>query len=689
MLLPGLERYSGNLLLTGDFSSAFRPFLEAKFVRINANQTSVQPSFIASTLNPIFSINNPFLTAQARTTLTQILAPGATTFQLQRFNNDIGTRAEQHQRETYRVVGGFGGDLSGPGSGNLRYELALNYGRTETYYETGGNPHVARFNNALNAVLNSSGQIVCAINADASTANDDPACVPLNVFGNGRPSQAAVNYVLHTSFRDEWAEQRNAVAFLSGDTADMFELPGGPIGFVLGAEYRKEDAFSAYDPVTQSGATFLNAIATFDPPSVTVKEAFGELRIPLLRDMPFFHELSLEGAARYSDYSTFGGVWAYNAGVIWAPVPDLRMRGGYARSVRAPNLGNLFATQSQTFANALVDPCNQDVILQNPNRTKNCAAAGVPTTMVINGVTLPFINTPTSGVFGFNQGNPDLVPEVGKSWTLGAVLQPRWIPGFSLTIDYYNIKIENVISGLTGQAIINRCYDDPVGIDNPFCAAVFRRNDPNPLIDKTFAGQANRAIPNNPPLNFPTIGPAFLNQPFNFQKLTAEGIDFDGAYRRRIGGGTTLNLRGIVTWNMNRRNFTFITAPDMYTRINGTLGDPEWAASFNANVDFGMFDIGYRLNYIGHQAVTAFGVQRSEQGRPPTNPDAFPFIDYPDVMYHAFRLGFEATEDFKFYMGVDNALNRKPPFDLTGTGGGSGIFPVTGRFFYAGAEAKF
>ncbi len=689
MLLPGLERVSGNLFLNADISPAFQPFLEAKFVRVVANQTSTQPTFIAGALNPIFSTSNPFLTQQARDTLA-LITGGAAAFQMQRFNIDIGTRAEDHERETYRIVAGVGGDISA--TGNLRYEIAFNYGRTETFYETGGNVDVARFNRATNAVLNGSGQIVCAVNADANPANDDPACVPMNVFGFGAPSQAAIDYVLYTSSREEWAEQINAVAFISGDTGGFFNLPGGPVGFAFGAEYRREDAFSDYDDFTQSGATFLNAIATFDPPAVEIKELFGEIRIPLVANQPFAEELSLEGAARYSDYGgNVGGVWAYNVGGIWSPVRDIRIRAGYARSVRAPNLGNLFATQSQTFANGLVDPCSQNVINNNPNRARNCAEAGIPTTLNVPGLgTIPWINTAASGVSGFNQGNPNLVPEVGESFTVGVVLQPRFIPGLALTIDYYNVKITNVISGLTGQAIINRCYDDPVSINNPFCDAVFRRRDPNPLIDFTFDGQGNRIpAPGEPTLNFPVLGPAFLNQPFNFAALKAEGIDFDLTYRTELGGGVMLSLRGIASLNLNRENFTFITAPEQSTRIHGTLGDPIWAASLNANLDFGQFDIGYNLRYIGPQTVDAWEVQNSHQGRPPQNPDAYPFSRYPDVMYHALRVNFDATERFRFYAGVDNLLNRKPPFDLTGTGAGSSIFPVTGRFFYAGATVNF
>ena len=688
MLLPGLERYAGNLLLNFEISPAFRPFAEAKYVRVNANQQSTQPTFVAGTLNPVFSRNNPFLTEQARNTINTILGPGSA-FLMLRFNSDLGTRAEQHERDTYRIVGGVRGDLTTVGS--LRYELALNYGRTDTYYETGGNVHVGRFNAASNAVLDpATGQIVCAVNIDASTTNDMPGCVPINLFGFGASSQAARDYVLHTSSREQWAKQTNAVGFISGNSEGFFNLPGGPIGFALGAEYRKEDAFEDYDDVTQAGETFLNSFATFDPPSIEVTEGFGELRIPILAETPFFEELTVEGAARYSDYSTSGGVWAYNVGAVWSPVRDLRFRGGYARSVRAPDLESLFGTPTETFANALIDPCNQTVINENPNRAARCAEAGIPTTITLpDGSVVPWTNTPASGVSGFNQGNENLKPEVGKSWTVGAVIQPRFIPGFSLTIDWYDITIEDAISGLTGQAIINRCYEDPVTIDNPFCAAVFRRRTSDPLTDFTFEGQTNRVFAGFPQINFDRLGPGFLNQPFNFQSLKTSGIDFDAAYRRNIFGNTRMDLRAIVSWVHNREEFTFISDPERSTRLHGTLGDPEWAGSFSANFDFGVIDFGYDMRWIDKVTVFAWETQFSHQGRDPTNPDALEDPYYPNVFYHDFRLGFEPHERFRFYIGVDNAFDRLPPLDLTGTGAGSGTYPVTGRFFYGGARVSF
>ncbi len=716
MLLPGLERYAANLMFNAELSPAFQPFIEAKYVRVTATQQSTQPTFIASTLPATFSINNPFLTPQARATLVSILNPGATTFTMQRFNNDFGTRAEDHQRDTYRVVAGVRGDLGS--AFNLSYEAAFNYGRTETYYETGGNVHLQRYRNAIapvvapagyggsNFVLNSQGQrVICGINGDASTTNDDAACIPLNVFGNGAPSKEALNYILHTSSRKQWAEQINAQAFISGNSGS-FELPGGPIGFALGVEYRREDAYSAYDAVTQAGATFLNAFQPFEPPALEVKEAFGEIRIPLLADAQLAHELTVEGSGRVSDYGgSTGAVWAYNVGAIWAPVPDIRLRVSYAKSVRAPNLNNLYATPGVTFQNGLTDPCDQaggtnanNNITSNPNRVRNCRDAGIPTTITYTDgsgqtATIPWVNVPGSGVAGINRGNPDLVPEVGKSLTAGVILQPRFIPGLTVSIDYYDIKVENVISGLTGQAIINRCYDDPTGIDNVFCDAVSRRTSADNLINGTFDGQSSRRLQNTPDITLPSGGSAFFNQPFNFAALKTSGIDVDASYTRTLGADTRLSLRGIVSYLIRREQFTSITNPNFSTRLHGTLGDPVWAASFNANLDFGSFNFGYNMRYVGKMVTSGLAWETffPHQDRTPTNPDARPFAQYKAQTYHNIRAGFDINENFEFYTGVDNLFNNLPPYDTVGNGSiaGDSIYPNTGRFYYAGFQAKF
>jgi outer membrane receptor protein involved in Fe transport len=709
MLLPGLDRLNLNLLARYEFSPAFKPYFEGKYVRVTASQTSTQPTFVNGRLTPGFFLDNPFLTAQARDTIRTVMgyAPGTANydtggFTFFRFNNDIGTRSEDHKRETYRFVLGARGDLSD--TGNWSYDAFVNFGRTETYYETGGNVDIQKFNRAANAVRNSAGQIVCRVNADAITTNDDPSCRPLNLFGEGAPQTTpdGLAYVLYTSSRNEWHEQLNAAFTISGDTSGFLNLPGGAIGMAFGAEYRREDYFSSYDAFTRGeyapgqSNTFLNAIAPSDPDAVSVYEGFAEVRIPLLKDMAFFHDLTLNASGRVSKYNIYDDPqWTWSAGGTWAPIPDVSFRVNWARAIRTPNLADLYAGTSQTFANNFVDPCSQTVINQNPNRVRNCAAAGIPTTIIVGTLAdgspdvRPWTNAPTSGILGVNGGNPFLKPERADSFTVGTILKPRFLPGFQLSFDYYNIRIKDAINFVTPQTIVNSCYDDPVGINNEFCSFVNRRRDPtNPIADYTFAGQQGRRFAGYPDFNVGIVGNGFVNAPFNYAKLATSGIDANLSYRHVFNENTRLNLSTIVSWLETRNQFTFLSDPNRYTRVKSVLGDPEWRAQVNALFEAKTFDFSVTAQYIGKQTVGAWNVQNREQDRPPTNADAFPFVYYPEVVIADVQLGIKVQDNFRFYIGVDNITDQLPPYGLTGTGTGSAIFPVTGRYFYGGVRIK-
>jgi outer membrane receptor protein involved in Fe transport len=421
-----------------------------------------------------------------------------------------------------------------------------------------------------------------------------------------------------------------------------------------------------------------------------VKEAFAEVRIPLLRDVPFFHELTLEASGRVSNYNlgTTGTVFAYNVSGIWAPVRDLRFRAGYAKSVRAPTISDLFNVSSQTFF-TVVDPCSQTNINDNPNRAKNCAAAGVPTTMVnpANGQVIPFVNTASSTALAANRGNPLLKEEVGKSITVGFVAQPRFLPGFSLSVDYYDITVRDAIFTLAATTVINQCYNDPGGIDNVFCAIVNRRTS-GPFVG-TFTGQVSQVIAG---VSYEIPGertPTTFGQPFNYAKLETAGIDVEAAYRTRILDDAVLNLKGLVSWVKKKNTFSAVSDPTFANTTLREVGDPEWEANFKANLNLGRFSVGYDLRWIDKATIGNYEDQFSFQGRPPENADLTEEVFYPDVFYHDIRFEFKPAERFKFYVGVDNVTDRLPPLDLTGTGGQSGIYNVLGRFFYAGAEVKF
>ncbi|MGB7420202.1 MAG: TonB-dependent receptor, partial [Erythrobacter sp.] len=673
-LAPEFERKVGTLLASFEVSEAFRPFVEAKYVRIDSVQEG-QPTFFFNT----FSSDNPFLSEQARNTLDQ--AGVGDSFSAFRFNVDFGARGEDHKREIWRAVAGVDGVFND----DWTYEVAFNYGRLETFYQTEGNVLVANYFNSRNAVRNEAGNIVCGINADADTDNDDAACVPVNLFGNGAPSAEALDYFVVDSTREQEAEQFQVTGYVSGDTSDFFELPGGAIQFAVGGEYRRETAFSAFDERTRSGATFLNAIPIFDPPDLKASEVYAEVRVPILADVPFFQELTVEGAYRYSDYdfAQVGSTDTYNAGLIWQPFESLRLRGSYARSVRIPTQSDLFAAPSQTFLNGLQDPCDSRFINDNPNRVANCAADGVPTTVEVNGVSEPFTNIPASGIRGLNGSNPLLEPEVSDSWTAGAIFQPVFAPGLSFSVDYYNIEIENVIFSLAPQTIINQCYDNPSGIDNQFCNSIFRR------ADGTFQGQNDRQL-GGTTINL-DVGPddrSFISGPFNFANQRTSGIDFDLNYNRDLGA-VAVSFRGLLAYVIERDNFTDIDDPSFINQQLLELGDPEFSGSIIAGLDFGVPRITYNLRYIGETFINTFETFNELQGRPPENPDfSFP-IEYPETFYHSLRLDLEPDAGTSFYVGVDNLLDTIPPLGLDGTTSGSAAYDNFGRFFYAGARFNF
>jgi outer membrane receptor protein involved in Fe transport len=662
-LTPSLKRYVANLFAHYDVSDAFKPFLEAKFVRVESfNQgtptfgtggsqgaTGEGETFLGSGV-PIY-FDNPFLQPAAAATIRSLLPAGSEYFRLNRNNNDLGTRDEYDRRDTYRVVVGAEGTFNE----DWKYDFAVNYGEFHSRSRFYNNRIESRFLNAVDAVRNAAGQIVCRINQVTVT---DPGCVPLNLLGNGAPSQAARDYINTTSRRRGKATELDISANLVGDSSQWFELPGGPVRFAVGAEYRRETASYSYDDLVKSGDTFLNAIPDFDPPSFAVKEAYGELELPILRNVRFADELTINGAVRVADYKgATGTVWAWNAGGIYAPIPDIKFRVNYSKSVRAPTLSDLYASPSQDF-NLLNDPCDVNFIdTGRPSRPANCAAAGVP---------VGFVNDiARAGSIEFlSGGNPNLEAERSRSWTYGFIVQPRFAPGLAITADYYNIRIKNVISPVDAQTILDACYDAP-SLDNAFCSLIFPRQ-PNSYFAR----------------------PALLQSTVNFSALVAKGIDLDILYNHRFDGDNRLALRVIGNWVQNRTDFPYIDNPEQPDRVKGELGDPIWNVNFSADFTHKQFTLGYQLRYIGRQSITDWEAQHAYHGNPPLDPDYANVVYYPRVFYHALRASAEVNNNFRFYGGVDNLTNKRPPYGLLGNGANDAIFDNVGRFFYIGASVK-
>lgn len=706
-LSPRLDRYSVNAFGHFEVSPAFVPFFEAKYVRSEALGSQSGPFFSQGTTlaDPYnrerIRLDNPYLTDQARTYLTNqftqstvnpntgaalsaaqlaaqraAIANGSFRFNLRRNWVDLGIRDEDFRRETYRGVLGVRGDFND----DWNYEVYGNYGVHKERNIIQGNVNAQRYLLAVDAVRDPvSGQIVCRSKIDptaalgyayadgdaAILAADVAACVPLNPFGDGSVSQAARDYVLVDSLATGKITQLNFGGFMAGDTSGFFNLPGGPLAFSIGAEYRRETLRYELDDLTQNGYAFYNAIPSFKAPASEVKEAYAEVRIPLLKDVPFFYDLTVTAQGRVADYKgSTGTVYAYGGGAEWAPVPDIRFRGSYSRSVRAPNLSELFSEQGQNFAPGFGDPCSErNIGTGSATRAANCAAAGRP-------AGYDFVYSSSLEIL--SGGNPDLTEEKSTSWTVGTVLTPRFVPGLSLSVDYYDIVVKDVISAVSAQQIANLCYDSP-NLDNPFCA-LFQRAGAS--------GGPNGEVP------FQIIEASLLQSSANFARLTARGIDTNLQYQRTFDWGK-LAVSGIWTHTLERSSFTNPANPDFENRILGELADPSDEVSFNAAATMGKVTLGYKMRWIDKMYLNTWEDYNEINGQPPQNADYAPVKKYPDVFYHDIRVGLDVSDDFNVYLGVDNVANRQPPLGLTGVGGGSGIYDVRGRYGYAGLVAKF
>jgi outer membrane receptor protein involved in Fe transport len=721
-LEPQLDRYNINVLGHFDVAPGFTPFFEAKYSRTDSSGTgSSGPAFIqGGTLgDPLqfflprnreqFRLDNPFLNPQARAlivaqrTLNGQASTNATQISLRQNMLGLGARTEEAKRETYRIVGGVRGDFWD----DWNYEVSVNYGKLTEKTKILGNLDIQRFLLGMDAAVNpATGQIQCRSQFDPSVAigyypspdvdGTDPngaarlaadiaACVPINPFG-GQYSQAVRDYTLLDTVATGKTSQVDVVGFVSGDTSSFFNLWGGPLSFVLGAEYRQDNLFYHQAEDVTLGYTFYNAIPTFSARKSTVKEAFAEVRIPIIKDVPFFHELEITGAARVSDYSlgTTGTVWAYNASAIWAPIRDIRFRGNYGRSVRAPNQSELFAPLGQNFAPGLTDPCSSLFIGEgSANRAANCAAAGRPggTDATIN-PSRPGVPPPNpAGPYDFRYdssleirsgGNPLLSAETSDSYTLGTIIQPRFMPGFSLSVDYYDITVNKVITGVAAQTIVDQCYDSAAG--NPFCA----------LFQRAGAGGGPGGEQ-----EFRIIEGSLIQGPVNFAKLKARGVDVEAAYRAQLFNIGRLDTRLTYTHVLQTSTFLNPVDPTRENVVREELGDPKDAFNWNTSLKHGRLTVGYQMRYIGAMYVNTFEDFNSVQGRDPENADFADRQKYPSVFYHDVRAGLDATDKFNFYLGVDNLTNKAPPLGLTGIGAGSGIYTNRGRSYYAGVVAKF
>lgn len=649
-IVPQTERHVANVLASYEFTPAIRFFVEGKYAKMSAYSIS-QPSFDFFT---VLAADNYFLNER----FGDLVVGNA---RISRDNFDLGQRGEYNDRETWRVVAGFDGTISD----HLRYELSYVYGQTSADVRGTHARITDRYFAALDSIDDGSGNPVCRITVDGTgeiganyggepetfSPGANSGCVPLNLLGNGVASQAAIDWMTRESLSTSKVKQHVVSGSISGDFGAVFELPGGPIGFALGAEYRKEISESTFDEYYQNGwyadsAQFQNSGGEFD-----VKEVFGELNVPLLADVPFAEVLSFGAALRLSDYSSIGSTTAWKVDGVWSPIRDIRFRGTYSESVRAPNIGELYGAQSGGYL-FIDDPCDPSYVINGTQyRAANCQA--VLSGLGLSQEEIDAFNPAddaenNTSILGFSSGNPNLDAETAKTWTAGVVLRPSFIPRLSLSFDWYNIRIENAINTPTAQDFADLCVDQP-DLDNQFC----------PNIDRD-----------------PTTGyiTGWRSLPQNVARFETAGLDATLAYSVPLGELGRLDTNLTVGY-LDKLNYYSSVGADVDDDLRETY-KPQWTAAFDLNWTMGNVTTSYSLTWWDKTRRYL-----SEEVAADPNIADPQYLFYNARMEHDIRVQAD-WDKFSIFAGVNNLFDARPDYSIS--------YPVSayGRYAYVGVKAR-
>ena len=592
-------------------------------------------------------LNNQFLTANQRSLLctwsgltdcaASIAAGTEVTAIIARRFVESGTRNYEYTSNVFQVTGGFRGALTS----TLNFDVFGQYGEANRRNTNRGQVLAERVQQALRGC------------PTGSTAG----CVPLNIFGAAgsiTPAMLAFVGVPTNTFTN--TKFSSAQAVIDGDFGVSSPWADQPVGIALGLEYRKYAGNQFGDLPSQTPGAILGsggAFATIDG-SYSSKEAFGEVNVPLVSDKPFIHDLTLEAGFRYADYTTSGGNWTYKAGGSWSPIPDVKLRGNWTRAVRAANLSELYAPVTTGLNNLAVDPCQLALPSANASTAAICTsqlqAAG------LTAAKLGSIPAPIAGQINITSGgNPDLNPERATTLTFGAVVQPSFVSGLSVTLDWYRVRVNGAITSPTVSDILNGCF----GQSNPSdarCQLILR----NPLTGGLSGDPAS------------TKGVILASSNLGF--LETEGYDLAIAYRHELG---PVKMR----WSFNG-NYTsksrFQSNPSSFIRecvgfysVSCDPALPKWSWNARVTGEYKNLDVSLLWRHLdgtsyeprtGATATTppAAGTVGSFGS---TNPASI-FADYRSISsydYFDLNVGLDLTDSVRLSFLAENLFDKQPP----------------------------
>ncbi len=679
-LIVPQERRMANVFAHYDFDPKVTGYVEMHY-STNDVQAQLAPTSVSG--NFLVNDNNPYLSPQMQavlgaldasetgtttvtegtSTLTTNPNDGLAELNVNRRLPELGPRTADDNLTAYRMAMGFKGDLGSVSDdllANIHYDTYFTYARTTETDFLGGAVSLSAFQRGLLSVGGAAPLI-------------DP-------FGqNLTPAAIKSIEVSATNFTD--TDQEVLAANLNGE---LIKDWAGPVDFNTGVEWRRDA--SVYRPDSYLSTGDLSGFNASDPTagSESVGEIYGELRVPLLADLPFAKRLTVNSAFRYSDYDLkgVGGVWTYSAGGEWAPFNDVTFRGQYQRAVRAPNVGELYGGQTTTGP-SLTDPCSSraSTAQQTAAVRALCIATGVPAADVFTFNVQPnqFIDTVAGG-------NPNLHAETSNTFTYGAVITPRWIPRLALSVDYFNIDLSGAIAplGSGAQNVLNLCYYTVQQASSSYCQAIHRDPTTGEIAAPSYITTINT----------------------NIGGIQTAGVDFDGSYALPVSwglfsGGSRFTLETDLTYT---HDFTLTPSQDLPGERNYCVGSfgqtcgqpiPRWKGQTRLTWANGPLTLSVAHRFIGSVTVDTY-ILPSREGNGSTAPalnsltnPIIPLQNYIDV---SGTYDFGQNKRYQISGGVKNLCDVNPP--VVGTPAPSdntfaATYDIEGRVFFMGASVRF
>jgi iron complex outermembrane recepter protein len=616
--------------------------------------------------------DNPFLPVNSLATIgcgpAEVAAGTDVPFYIGRRNVEGGGRQQSFANSTFRVIAGLRGAIN-DGWGydvSAQYSSGSGTAKTLNYFVI---PRVAR---ALDVIIDPDPASTTFGTPQCQTFLDgtDPACVPWNPFQPGGVTQDALNYLQASGLQLGRINQEIYNASVSGDLGVYgikSPLASDGIQVVFGTEWRRDTLENEVDALQELGQLGGSGGPTIGISGGTkVEELFMEARVPIAQDRAGMESLSFDTAYRYSDYGDGVQTDTYKFGLEWAPVQDVRLRGSYQKAVRAANIVELFTAQGFNLFDMTGDPCGADA--RDPEASvAECELSGVP----VGSVGANALDSP-AGQYNFLQGgNTELTPEEADTYSYGVVFTPRFAPGLAITVDYFDIKIDNTISTFGAINSLNACY---INNDPDACGRINR--NPN---GQLWVGSGHVEDTN-----------------INIGSVSTKGWDLNATYTGlEMGrfGSLAFNLTGTLVEELITESGPGIDPFDcvgFYSQncAANSVGvpTPEWRHRFRTSW-VTPWDLDLSLTWRFMTKVEGFG-------GPPTFSVARIDYELPAQDYFDISANWAITEKAGVTLGINNVLDDNPPLSATvGTTGNGNTYPQTydalGRYVFVRATVDF